>query len=167
MPQLINRIPPGLLSLLGIKGTGLNPVLLGDELRAIIDTTEAYYAAVSQPYEDTTAALTVTGFAGGTVASPPPGELWVFPTVIAKFSAPLAAGTTYRVRVAVAQSGGGQLLHVGADAAAGTVGSQPVTAEAGPIYVRPGELLGVFVEQATLGTAGGCVINGRRLVLTI
>lgn len=167
MPQLINRIPPGLLSLLGIKGTGLNPVLLADELRPIIDTTEAYYAAVSQPYEDTTAALSTTGFAGGTISSPPPGEIWIFPSVIAKFSAALAAGTTYRVRIAVAQAGSGQLLHIGPDAASGTTGSQPVTSSAGPIYVRPGELLGVFVEAVTLGTAGGCVINGRRVVLQI
>lgn len=32
MPLPINRIPPGLLSLLDIKSSGVNPLTLGDNL---------------------------------------------------------------------------------------------------------------------------------------
>lgn len=167
MPQLINRIPPGLLSLLGIKGTGLNPVLLADELRPIIDTTQAYYAAVSQPYQDVATGLTAVGFFGGTISSPPPGELWVFPSATVGFGAALAAGTTYKVRLAVGQLGSGEILHTGPGVAEGTVGSRPIAPDAGPLYVRPGETLGVWVEAVTLGTAAPVAIFGRRVVLTL
>jgi hypothetical protein len=167
MPQLINRVPPGLLSLLGIKGTGQNPVLLADELVTTLNTTEAYYAAVSQPYQDVVTTPGTVGFFGGTISSPPAGELWVFPNVQCAFGAPLAAGTTSKVRLAVAQLGSAEILHASPGVCEGTVASRPLGPDSGPLYVRPGETLGVWVESLTLGTAASVAIFGRRVVLTL
>lgn len=166
MPQLINRVPPGLLSLLGIQSTGRNPVLLADDLQAVLDLTQSYFIGQSQVYGDVTAALGTTGFFSGAVGSPSAGELWVFSQVVIACGV-LPAATTYRVRPAVAQVGTGEILHVSSMTASGTAGERPVAATTEPIYVRPNELLGVFVESVTLGTASPFAIYGRRTILRV
>lgn len=165
MPQLINRVPPGLLSLLEIKSVGQNLVGLGDTLQATLEMREAYYAAVSQPYQDTTAALGAVGFFGGTISSPPPGEIWVFPTIgIATNTIP--AATSYRVKWAIAQLGSGIALHSGSNLAV-TTGERLFDVDQGPFYVRSGEQLGVFVSGLTLGVAQIFSIYGRRVIVQI
>lgn len=47
-PAIVNRIPPGLLSLLGLKNTGRNPAALSAELRGVIELRDWYLASIAQ-----------------------------------------------------------------------------------------------------------------------
>lgn len=52
MPQALNRIPAGLLSLLQIKSTGRNPDLLADDMRPTLDMLNFYSAGIGARIEE-------------------------------------------------------------------------------------------------------------------
>jgi hypothetical protein len=167
VPQLINRVPPGLLSLLGIQSTGRNPVLLADDLQPVLNLTDAYLFAQSVPFADTTAAIGATGFVSGLSSpTPPPGEIWVFSSYTVVFTVPLPAGTTYRVRPCVGETSSGIIVHCG-EVASGTVGERPIARSGEPFYVAPGQLVGAYCESVTLGTAQAVALYGRRTILRV
>lgn len=155
MPQLINRVPPGLLSLLDIKSLGLNPVLLSDELGGTIELGGLYIAAIAQEQIGQTAAVAAPGavsttFSGSTFR-PPPGELWVVEKAAAQPTAVLGAGQSYRFRLCVYDSTLGPLLWVG-DSSTGAAGDRPSVGANG-IILGPGQGLGIQVDSVTAGTA--------------
>lgn len=166
MPSLVNRVPPGLLSLLGIKALGVNPSVLGDELTAELDVTSLYLASNAELLGGATNTLTAPGVFPVGALLVPAGELWVVNRASAHATANLAAATTYRYRIAVYDAPNQRIVQVGS-LATGTVGERLSSAFDEPIVMPAGEQLVIFCEQATLGTAQTMRIDAKvtRLVI--
>lgn len=161
MPQLINRIPPGLLSLLDLKTMGQNPVLLGDELLAQIDLTELYVGAVATTRQGTTNAFAAPGLyptATGYSFVAQPGELLVIEKVCIIPTANLAVGVTQRARIAVADSAG--VMTYVSPAASGTAGERPAVAVDRNLVLGPGQTLQLWIEAAA-GAATAWILSGN------
>lgn len=74
MPQKVQRIAPGLLSFLGLKGTGQNPTELGELLSPVVDLTPFYHAIDLLTANASTAGLNTVG--QSTLIEVPAGETW-------------------------------------------------------------------------------------------
>jgi hypothetical protein len=168
MPSQVNRVPPGLLSLLGIKSTGVNPTMLGEELTPTMDLTQMYAAGHAVSLFGTTGVINATGmWDGGGLTQVPAGEFWICDSVCITSTAVLGAGTIYRGRAAVADVTGGIIRVLGPTSGNVTQTERFATQLQGPIYVRPNETIGVFIEGFTAGVAQAFNVSGRLLRLSI
>lgn len=166
MPSLVNRLPVGLLSLLGIKSTGLNPSTLLDEVRPTVDLSQYY---LSDTWENTfglTAAANAPGLWAATAIAPPRGQLWVYDDLVVSVTSNLLAGTTYRVRPIVFDVASSIVMASATTSVTFTAGEQCSIGFGRPVIIRPGETAGAFVEAVTLGTAVALRLSGRLARLT-
>jgi hypothetical protein len=166
MPSLINRVPPGLLSLLGIKAVGQNPTLLGDALTGFIDLTPLYTAGFAEIASAATSSVSSTGVSVIPQNLVPAGELWVVTRAAMFASANLAATTTYRLRLAVWDSIASRVVDCGPSVSA-AAGERPATYIDGPFVMSPGEQIALICESVTLGTAQGFTISCKFSRLSI
>lgn len=167
MPQPINRVPPGLLSLLGIKSLGMNPAQLADELRGILDLTQLYTEAANETIFGTTPAVNAVGqfeFTNtGTRAKPNPGELWVVRRVAVAPTAALGAGTTYNVQLCTIHSTYGQVTGMIGQPISATVGASPATGstEGVPFLVSANTSIALWCNSLTLGVAANFIYTAQ------
>lgn len=146
MPSLVNRVPPGLLSLLGIKALGINPSILPDELQPNLDITSLYAVANSELLGGTTAAVGAPGVSAVSALLVPAGEIWIMNRGALYATANLGAGTTYRIRLAIYDSPNQRIVQV-SPAATAAATERVSTSIDGPIIMVPGEQLVAYCEQ--------------------
>lgn len=173
MAQPINRVPPGLTSLLGIKAMGRNPNLLGDELLGTIELGALYGEAGIETITGTTPVANTVGqwefTNSGTRPRPGPGELWLVRRVGIQpgtgSTVALPASTSYDVACCTINASLGQLVGIGASKA-GTAGGFPgVSME--NFVLSPVTALALWVHSLTLGTAVNWTYTAQIVRLTI
>lgn len=167
MPSLINRVPPGLLSLLGIKAMGENPVVLTDELTPSIELLDFYAGANAIRLNGSTGNITGTGLFQVTALQPPTGEIWLINTCCYRTNAALAAATTIRGRAVVHDVSLGVPVYADSGTLTGTTGEVPSMGWSRPVIVQPGYGVGLFIDSATIGTAPTVRFDALLLRLTV
>jgi len=165
MPSLINRVPPGLLSLLGIKALGQNPSVLGDLLQAHLDVTSLYLNAFADVTANTTTAFNSPGIQGPSGFTVPPGEMWVVTRAAGYTGANLPAATTVRCRMSVYDTVSQRLQYVGPSTTA-TTGERLSCALDGPVVLTSGEAVQVYCESFT-GTGIAMTVAAKVAKLTV
>jgi hypothetical protein len=173
MPLPINKIPPGLLSYMGIKNGGRNPQWPDDPvLVPVIDllkwTQADDFGAFTQ--NANTAAVATTGAINA--VSVPAGQVWMITNVAANVGA-MGAGATLEYALAIGYQVAGAattqwepigpssgVLTVGLSGSAGRF--EPST----PLILRPAMSLGIWVKQFA-GAPGPVSIQFRGLSLMI
>lgn len=167
MPSLINRVPPGLLSLLDIKALGQNPSLLTDSVQPTIDLSEFYARIYSSLVTDLTVVPGTVGFQPVTAFDTAPGEMVVLAGLGCLADSPLAAGTSVRCTPVIADQATGRVLSQIAPETSGTAGEQPYTGTDQLVTLGPGTRLGVMISALTLGTGPRLRISARVLRLRV
>lgn len=168
MPQLINRVPPGLLSLLGIKSLGQNPSLLADQVAPILELGNFYLGASSQIVGTTTGTVNATGIWAVAAIQPNPGELIICSSLFCSTAANLAAATTIRfVPVVFNVQSGLPISSPSARLASGTAGERPSSGWEQAVVIAPGQCAGIWVDSITLGTAPDIRVDARVTRLAI
>lgn len=166
MPSLINQVPPGLLSLLGIKALGVNPSILPDELSASLELLPLYLNGNAQEIRFVTAVLNAAGLFFSTAQTVPPGEIWLVEQYSIELTGVVAAATTYRLKPVFYNVQTFNTYAVG-PAASAVAGDRLVTGSEAPFYMAANHRFAVYVEQLTLGTAQTCAVAARVLKLTV
>lgn len=158
MPSLINRVPLGLLGLLGIKALGKNPSFLQDTVQPTVDLSNLYVHSNLELLEALTGNVNAVGvFTSGGVQNLS-GEFWVFPRVCIR-GATLGAATTYRLRLGLQDINLGLVVASSPNAASGATGERIYLGWEGPIIVPPGYALTILCEQYA-GVAQPFTISG-------
>jgi hypothetical protein len=153
----INRIPPGLLSLLDAQSSGQNPVSLHEELSGTIELGVQYAAASGVLRSATTGAAAAVGRVEAVSFRAAAGELLVCTYAAAQPTAVLAAGVSARFRLVVYDYGlGGNVW--GGTVISGSPTELPVASTDRVLFIPPGYGLGVMVE-AVAGAGATFVIN--------
>lgn len=163
MPSLVNRVPPGLLSLLGIKAGGQNPSILPDVLTPTLELMELYSSANATEAAGTTSAVNLTGLWGIAALQPGPGEIFLVERMTVDLVNVLAAGTTMRVQPCFYQN---YPYTVGLPAEAGPGEVLSVFSQR-PFILPAGHRLALFASKVVLGVAAQFRIQARYLALTI
>lgn len=146
----INRVPPGLLSLLDMKVSGQNPRLLSGELSASADILELY---LQQGRTNAQAATNVINATGFYPAFTVPDAQYYWLHGFSYTPGVLAAGTTYKCVPAYRALNVAQYISVG-QTQTYVAGERPnMTPIWFPKLLKPGAQLGVWCEAVTLGTA--------------
>jgi hypothetical protein len=167
VPQNINRVPPGLLSLLDIKSLGVNPVQLADQMSPVIDLANLYLEAVSTARIGLTATVTTVGAkspATGFSFQPGAGEIFVITKAAVAGSVVNPAATSYRVQACVYDNALGPVLEVG-NPVSGAAGELVAASINRPLILTPGQGFGLFVASVTLGTSITFAISGQVAIL--
>lgn len=161
-PIPIQRVPPGLLDLLSMKSTGQNPTFLSGEVAPSLDLTDLYRISRFEEISGVTNAITLGGVWGSTTWAPAPGELWYVDNLSCVRGSALAAGTAYRMRLALYNVNSGALLAVSQNSVTTATGEFIALGwgDAG-VWIQPGQSAAVFVEQITVGTPVAVTICGR------
>lgn len=166
MPGLIQRVPTGLLDLLGLKSTGQNPVVMPDTLQTVLELRDLYAAQRWEQFQATTNTVNLIGFWGAATLTVPAGELWLVDS-LAYTSGTLLAGTTYRLRPGLlGVQSGSQPIKVGELSQSWTAGERPFFGW-GNFIARGGDQIGLVVDSLTLGTGLPFDIRIRFLRLSV
>jgi hypothetical protein len=167
VPQPINRVPPGLLSLLDIKSLGVNPVQLADQMSPVIDLANLYIESISTTRSGVTATVNSTGAkspATGFSFQPGAGEIFVLTKAAVAGSAQNPSATTYRIQACVYDNALGPVLEVG-NPVEGNAGDWVAASINRPLILTPGQGFGLFVADVTLGTAITFQISAQVAIL--
>lgn len=167
MPSLINRVPPGLLSLLDIKALGQNPSFLTDSVQPTIDLSDFYARIYSSLVTDFTAIPGAVGFQAVTAFDTAPGEIIVVAGLCCIADSALAAGTSVRWTPVIADQATGRVLSQIAPETSGIAGEQPCTGTDQIVTLGPGTRLGVMISALTLGTGPRARISAKVLRLRV
>jgi len=148
----IQRLPTGLLDILGMQSTGDTPHSLEQSVSATLDTTELYLMDRFARRIEQCAVIAATGtfIAGLPVASPlgpSPGEQWMLYGITVT-STPLVAATavTYVFSLSRTSLGGTQYLSSQQTVTNPNLFGQGQLWER-PMILRPGDQLGIAVTQ--------------------
>jgi len=145
MPSLVNRVPQGLLDLLGIKALGLNPAVFPDTLQAVLDL-EYFYLNVDNSYR-TGVFSAGPGAASIGLAGPPPGFIWIISDVFARCTTQaVEAADWYLSRSMPIEPT--RPFAISNDVSQGASLVRNVTVR-GPIWLDHGESLGLQVSAST------------------
>lgn len=168
MASLINRVPPGLLSLLDIKASGQNPTILPDTLVPQLDVTDLYLNGFGEQASVLTAAITANGFWGVTAFDAGPGELIVLTSCVAYVDANLGAGTSLTYALVIADNTGVSAPYaLIAPEVTGTVGGRPMTGSTRNWIIPPGYRIGAYATQGPYAVAPQVRIGGRFVRLKV
>ena len=169
MPLPINRVPPGLVSLLDVKNYGMNPVQLGDQLNPVLDLGNAYAAANARLLNGTSNAIAAVGTystpAAGSTFVVPAGQLWIIEKCAVRPTAAIGAGVTCTFALCVYDTVLGPPIWASASKS-GAATQVPVVGTDRQLIVPAGQGLGFVVEAI----AGGNVtfrIDASVTVLTV
>lgn len=168
MPSLINRVPPGLLSFLGIKALGQNPSQLSDELTPVLELGSLYLAPYSETRQFQTAVINAPGFFSASGALVPAGKIWVCGSISLNTSGVIAAATTYTgMGLCWNPTGTSIIYDVGAPLVTATAAGRLLTGVNELRVLPPGAQLGVHGQAVTVGTAQLFYVNVRLIELDI
>lgn len=151
MPQLIQRSPLGLLGLLDSKAGGQNPNTLLDEVRPVIDLTDAFSVA-NRFSQNSAIAGPVLGLNifPTTLGEPDPGEIWLMKRITVITTAVIAVANTFRFVAGVHDIRNASFTILSDFVAvAAAVGEHLVCGGAVNYIWRPGDQAAVFVLNAT------------------
>jgi hypothetical protein len=170
MSGIINRTPQGLLSLLDMVARGQTPRELGAATQLVIEARDLYAIGTARALRVNTSAANLVGYWGGVAV--PNNETWLVHGFSAQAALSLAAGTTYRARLAYNagfDAATGTATHVSlGESAVYTTGSRPLLfAGRLPPLLLPGSTLGVWVDEVTVGTAIQWVTQVHYTPLTV
>jgi hypothetical protein len=162
MPSQINRVPPGLLSLMDIKALGRNPDLLLDEVRPVFELREFYTRIYTQSEGTALLAVATPGAHAFTGITAGPGEVVLVSGLCVFTSAALAALTEIRFRAAVILNSTPAVpITICGDLAEGVAADIPVSGNNDLVVIPPGHSLGFVVERIRLGTAPDMTVWAR------
>jgi hypothetical protein len=155
MPQLINRVPQGLLGLLDSKASGHNPEELDDSVKATFEVRDLYALNLrgtnSQASTLTGLGVTVGAFSNLVV---PQGELWLLYSVTAHLSTPpLGAGATLKLYVGFVPADANRFHSLGTGDSTVT-GEDLIAGWDGAYLIQPGDSPQVYVTRLTGGNVG-------------
>lgn len=145
MPTQVNRVPPGLLSLLDIKSLGQNPSLLADEISPTLEMGDFYTNAIAQQELETTDPITGQGSflcAGRFICQP--GELLVVSSFTAIPTLALAAGNSLTYTPCVISIGLGRPIAQVGPTVSPAATQRAISGSVTPFIVTPGQTLGVY-----------------------
>lgn len=148
----VNRVPSGLLGYLDMKARGQNPRLLDGNVSASVDL-DRWYEQQQREIPFTLITPAGVGFVG--VGTVPQGQLWILRSISAYSTAALLAATTIRISACLqlaAAAGNIALCPVG-EQLSFTVGERIAVGWVGSYVLRPGDAVGYWVSQYTVGTA--------------
>jgi len=158
MPSVINRVPAGLLALLGSKVGGINPALLADQVIPTIDFSR-FYLAGSLERSTVSGNIAAVGLFASTLVVPE-NEFWVVDQYTLSAGAALGAGQALQVAPCYLYSlaGSTRALQVGQPSLLAGVGDLP-TAGSGGFIVPPGSTLGLVCFRITAGPVNAFLFN--------
>jgi len=148
----INRFPSSLLSYLDMKSRGQTPRTLAPEVRGMVNL-DRWYLEQTRVLSNTSGSPAGTGFVN--FGQVPEGQTWVVRGLSATTSIVLPAATTYLESLAVLMrvtAGGAAIFPVTPPTAFAT-GVRVGLGWQGEILLRPGDQVGLWVHDLTLGTA--------------
>jgi len=153
---LINRVPAGLLSLLGIRAGGVNPASLSETVQSVIDLTDLYLAGYAERIIAVANIAAVGSFVP--VPSVPENEFWIV-REYGIVSPTLTAGQALLVTPTYVHSIAGVLRHfpVGNPSNLGAAGDVVTASSRAPFVASPGAALGCQVNRLTAGPVNGAV----------
>ena len=174
--QLVNRVPPGLLSLLGIKSLGQAPALLSDTIAPTIELLGAYLQANGGFQRLQTGPIAGHGLFPAT-ATPgtgvvPPGRLWACSNITVTSDVPMPAATTFIDVQAcyftspvadLSQTFGVQMTPASATA----VNERVMASVDGVILIPPNATMSVHVRGGVVGTSVNFNVLMRYIELLI
>lgn len=167
MPSQINRVPPGLLSLLGIKALGQNPSVLNDTVQPTVDLIRWYLSIYSQ-LETSDVAVGAVGIVISTTLRAGPGEMLILDGAASFTLNQLPATTEYRYQLAVAEIVTGRVCQMIGERSATGVATDLVSSGASDFVVMPpGYGLCVLTERYINAPAPTVRIASRVLRLTV
>lgn len=154
----IQRVPRGLLDLLGLKGFGDNPSELEDKVRAHVDITQLYLGDQFQSAATATANISANGFntAATSLLTVPAGTYWLVSGFVAQRSVALPAATNFAVQLGVLRQGSASPMPLLPDervVLTGETFALGVTLNPGQLVMRPGDQLGIYTQKGAYGTA--------------
>lgn len=156
MPQLINRVPRGLLGLLDSKAAGQNPALLLDEVQGGVELTDLY-ALNTRGTVSQASSLTAAGVTAGIFTSliVPDGEIWLVKAVTAHLSAPpLGAAATLQIKAGFITSESARFNGLTELSPSIATGGDVCVAWSGSIWLMPGDQPQVYATVFTGGPHG-------------
>jgi len=167
MPSLVNRVPPGLLSLLGIKAGGQNPAILPDTLQPTLELLELYIAGNAQETLQLTSAVNLPGIWGIVSPAPGPGEIYYVERFSVGILSVLAAGTVYRVQPAIYDASAANKVWTFGPPVSAAAGEIFNCASDRPFILPAGYRLAAMVSQYTAGTPVQMRVAARYVPLSI
>ncbi len=153
LPAIINRVPPGLLNLLGLKQTGRNPSSMAEFVQPIMELRDWYFAASQQV---TTGSAVPANSAFQAVTIPitvPQDETWYVLQLSALLTRDAAAVATLTAWLQY-NWGGGPAVRASSVAESSRVGAR-ITME-GPrgLFLPPGTTFSMLIDaSAAIGAA--------------
>lgn len=149
MPQLIQRSPLGLLSLLDSKAGGIAPNVLTDTVTPTVELLNLYgIGKRNQVQASIVAAGVVVGFNSiGGFGIVPAGECWRMLNVTARVANVIAAGLWW----APGYSSQGTQFNAVAQPVQTPTGRQGISGANLDLWVPPGTIFGVHVQDTAAG----------------
>jgi hypothetical protein len=167
MPSLVNKVPPGLLALLGIKAGGQNPSILPDTLTPTIELLELYVSGNCTEVNANTSAITNPQlWNASALPQPGAGEMFVVERMSIAAAGTLPAATTYRLQPIIYEPTGVRHFPVG-PAVTATVNERLLSGNDRWFIVPPGYRMGIAALAVTLGTATAFTISARYVPLSL
>jgi hypothetical protein len=152
--KTIQRLPVGLLDMLGMQSTGDAPHVIAGEIQPTMDLTDLYLTDRLKGSNATTANVAAVGALLSTVG-PPAGEQWMVYGLTGN-SGVLAAATAFTGNLLINRQSAGfsQFVSQPYAAANPALWAGGVSYEK-PLIMRPGDLLGIWISAITGAPAVG------------
>lgn len=165
--KTIQRLPVGLLDLLGMQSTGDAPHLVSGEVQPVLDLTDLYLTDRLRGANGATANVAAIGGLLTTVG-PPAGQQWMVYGVAGTMSGALAAATGFTGTLLINRPSVGFAQFVGPTFAVANpaqwVGGQWFER---PLIMRPGDTLGIWISAVTGAPAQSVGLSAIFVPLTI
>jgi hypothetical protein len=153
--KTIQRLPSGLLDLLGMQSTGDTPHLISGEVVPIVDLMNMYLTDRLRGQNAATANVTVVGNLPSTVG-PAAGEQWLVYGITGSSTGALAAATGFTANLFINRASTGFVQFITPPYAV----ANPALWAGGvswtePVIMRPGDTVGVWISAVTGAPASG------------
>lgn len=157
----VGRAPSGFLDLLGTKVNGRSPQYLADQVVATVDYFHWMTVQRRTYRQYSVTPMNVAGSWHDVNNVVPEGHLYFVNSVSLISQAVLAVGTTVRAAIGYKVGDGGsvQVLKLGIDNTSTAGQFMSATYEGPGFFLRPGQAVGWFVSQLTLGTAPWALLD--------
>jgi len=159
MPSRIQRVPLGLLDLLGLQSSGQAPTLLPDVLQGVLDIGYLYLWNRREFIRATTNAVSANGFWGAGATAPAVGEMWVVLSGFLAPTTPLPALTNYQYRPAIGNLTGGDVFWTTDNPIECNPGEDCAHAFSGMPIIMNGQAAGLWADWINIGTATQFDVN--------
>jgi len=168
MSGQINRAPPGLLSLFGIKAMGQNPSQMSDTVLPALDVLKFYSGVYSTMETGAVTGINATGLkSAANVFEAQPGEQLLVHCLSMSLDAVVAAGGTLGYTPVLVEASSGRIVGVLGPHAEAIAAGSPISGSEDPFIVPPGFRVGMMVEAIGGGITVTARISGLVLHLTM